>query len=120
MDFKTLFLILAAIIFLVIVISVLFHKQKTNNGSSEISFGIKVPKVMETNFSIKSKYKGEEMYNLDFKKNKDTLNNNIQQLKKPEYQKMDFNSVEFYLNFLKSLEEKKNVRDEIEYSETQK
>ncbi len=90
------------------------HKTKTTKTKVKI-FGIfdyESKKMIE----IDTNHTGDDnMYNLNFDKNTEQLKKNLDENKEPKYNNMDFASDEFYVDFLKTIEEKKHGQDNITY-----
>lgn len=123
MDYKVLIIVSVLLIAIITIVCVFIIKLKENNGNkaqnvdTEVLWELKIPNVIQTVFKIKNECKCEEdnMYNLNFDDNRKKLESNITKLESTEYEDIDFSSDEFYINFLKSIEEKKNSEDKIDY-----
>lgn len=104
--------------FTILAISYFIYKiiKINENGTKEYSWSFKIWGI-QTSIKVTDKEKkGEEnMYNLNFDKNRKKLKQNLNDEKCPEYKKMDFSSQEYEINFLKTIEEKKNGKDKIVY-----
>ncbi len=88
---------------LVIVLAIMAHKNK-KDGDININIDVNSNEATGEDSSIGKNPK----YNLEFAPNPIID-------KREEYEKLDFGSDEYYINFLKTIEEKKKKGDKIEY-----
>ncbi len=123
MDYKVLIIAAVLLIVIIVIVCIFIIRLKENSGNrpqdvdTEVSWELKIPNVIQAGFKIKNECKCKEnnMYNLNFDDNRKRIEKNITKLEAPSYEEIDFSSEEFFINFLKNIEEKKNGEDKINY-----
>ena len=92
------------------------NKHKTKTKKTKVKFLGIFDYTSEKTTEVDTNHTGDDnMYNLNFDKNKEQLKKNLDENKEPKYNNMDFASDEFYIDFLKTVEEKKHGQDTIIY-----